>query len=54
MNTTTQPETAIVTVEKVMDWTISSQASVTGKVQRLGSNPVGSKRNRSAVHLLCR
>lgn len=49
MNTTTQPETANVTVEKIMDWAISSQASEMGKVQRLGSNPVGSERNRSAV-----
>ena len=49
MNTTTQPETANVTVEKFVDWAISSQASETGKVQRLGSNPVGFKRSRSAV-----
>jgi len=51
MNTTTQPETANVTVEKVMDWAISSQAPAMEKVQRLGSDPVGFKRSRNAVHL---
>lgn len=53
MNTTTQPETAIVTVEKIMDWAISSQAphASARKVQRLGSDPVGFKRSRSAEHL---
>ena len=53
MNTTTQPETANVTVEKFADSAISSQAphNCARKVQRLGSDPVGFKRSRSAEHL---
>lgn len=52
MNTTTQPETANVTVQKVLGLD-NQQPSLAnaGKVQRLGGDPVGFKRVRSAEHL---
>jgi hypothetical protein len=52
MNTTTQPETANVTVQKVRGLGDQQPSlALAGKVQRLGSDPVGSKRIRSAEHL---
>ncbi len=52
MNTTTQPETANVTVQKVLGLGNQQPSPAKAwKVQRLGSDPVGSKRTRSAEHL---
>ena len=53
MNTTTQLETANVTVRKVLGLDNQQPSlALAGKVQRLGGDPVGLKRVRSAEHLI--